>query len=191
MLRMFLVASILAFAVSTAAVADALIAGCVEPRSLEVIVPVSLHDAAGTPLGGDRQTGERIASIALRVAATPDDSIESLSLERSGELAHIDPMFETASSRGPTASWLVTFHEENLPTVRTDEAVLIANIIVKLRSWPSAPIHLRLDRDLSMLSNQGGTIAETRADESLELRDGCIQAGRAKGEVLTPGQENR
>ena len=189
MLRVFLVASLLTATAPAAALADELIIGCVEARSLEVAVPVLLRDAAMTRLGGDRPAGERIASMAMRIVATPEDSIESMSIERSGAFARIEPIFQNASSRGAGASYLVSFFEEDLPAARTDETVLLAHLIVKLRAWPSSTIQLRLDRDVSMLSNQAGTIAESWADESLDLRDGCISAERTSGVAPHPRQE--
>lgn len=166
--------------------ADVLLVGCVEPRNVDVVVPIAIRDGTGTPLGRDRRAGQGIDSLSLRITASPQDVIESMTVRRS-ESIQKEPLFELAPAAGPIASYVVSYREGDLVAPRRGEDLVVAHLVIKLRELPASPIQLRIDREVSILANQGGTIEENQRNETLEFSDGCIAANSR--ESVNPGRE--
>lgn len=133
-------------------------------------VPITLSDAAGTPLGVDRPVGQRIQALAITVRFTPAAAVSSATLARAGLLAGRTPVFETTATGPGTVTWVGTFDESAgaIPFAQpSGGGDLILALSVTLAS--GATVSASLDDLTTTLSNQGGTLSESTDDATLVL----------------------
>lgn len=133
-------------------------------------VPITLSDAAGTPLSIDLPAGQRIQAFAITVRFTPAAAVSSASLVRAGLLAGRTPIFETTATGPGTITWVGSFDESTgaIPfTQPPGSGNQILTLSVTLA--PGAAVSASFDAPATSLSNQGGTLSESPADATLVL----------------------
>ncbi|HSM51999.1 MAG TPA: dockerin type I repeat-containing protein [Thermoanaerobaculia bacterium] len=154
-----------------------------------IAIPVTLRDAAGTPLGRDRAAEDPIQALALSVNVLPAGAVTAIEVRRAGALAKAEPLFESRPVHASGAALVVSFDEAFAPlaisplgaaTSRTPPATTIAEVVVTLTRdlAPGTVVELRLDPATTLLSNQAGTVSETAANGWLQLSDGRIEVAR-------------
>lgn len=150
------------------------------PAGKTVLLPVTVRDRQETPLGWERPFGERIQGIALKVRAVPATGVASITVRRAGVTAGLAPLFEAQPRAAGAGSLVVSFDEATQlvplsPAGRTGQ--IVATVEVKLAPGLArgTVIELRLDPGVTVLSNQGGTVAESVANGWLEITDGRIE----------------
>ncbi len=154
-----------------------------------IAIPVTLVDAAGTPLGRDRDAEAPIQALALSVNVLPAGAVTAIEVRRAGVLARPEPLFESRPVHAAGAALVVSFDEAFAPlpissagvsASRTPPATAIAEVVVTLARElaPGTAVELRLDPGTTLLSNQAGTVSETAANGWLALRDGRIEVTR-------------
>jgi hypothetical protein len=148
-----------------------------------VVLPLTVTDRQGTPLGWERPFGERIQGLAFKVRALPATAVRSMVVRRAGVAGDLAPLFETSPAGQGSASLLVSFDEATalLPLSTTGRrGQPVAEVEVRLAPGlaPGAVVELRLDPGVTVLSNQGGTVVESAANGWLRLVDGKIQVQR-------------
>jgi hypothetical protein len=149
------------------------------PGGGAAVVPVSILDHTGTPLGADAGTGNRIQGVGFKVMFSTD-LVSSVSFTRAGVMASPAPLFELMLQGPGYMSYLVSFTESTSPIPFTPDAAapgdLIGRLTVNLQ--PSAPIGgvviLQFDPPSAILSNQAGTVRETVALGTLALVNGSV-----------------
>ncbi len=134
-------------------------------------VPITLSDAAGTPLGVDRPAGQRIQAFALTVRFTPAAAVTSATLVRAGLLAGRTPVFETTAMGPGTITWVGSFDESAgaIPFTQPPGAGGDAILSLSVTLAPGATVSASLDAPTTTLSNQGGTLSESAAEATLAL----------------------
>jgi hypothetical protein len=158
---------------------DRIIIGSVTASGATADVPVSIRDAAGTPLGADRPAGSKIQALSIKVNYSPASAVQSVSFSRAGITRNLSPIFETAPTATGTASLIVSFDEASNPIPFTlNGTSQVAHLVFTLSNSaaPSSSISLELDPGLTQLTDSGGTAAtkETAANGTLELINGRI-----------------
>ena len=148
-----------------------------------VVLPLTVRDSQGTPLGWERPFGERVQGISLRVQALPAQAVRSIVVRRAGITADLAPLFETRPAGRGSASLLVSFEEATdlVPLTasgRGGQQVAAVEVQLAAGLAPGTVIELRLDPGVTVLSNQGGTVAESAANGWLRLVDGRIEVTR-------------
>lgn len=148
-----------------------------------VVLPLTVKDSQGTPLGWERPFGERIQGISLKVQALPATAVRSIVVRRAGVSADLAPLFEARPAGRGSASLLVSFDEATelvplLPSSRRGQQVAEIEVQLAAGLAPGTVIELRLDPGVTVLSNQGGTVAESAANGWLRLVDGRIDVQR-------------
>ncbi len=148
-----------------------------------VVLPLTVKDSQGTPLGWERPFGERIQGLSLKVQALPATAVRSIVVRRAGVMADLAPLFEAQPAGRGSASLLVSFEEATdlVPLTQSGRGgQQVAAVEVQLAAGlaPGTVIELRLDPGVTVLSNQGGTVAESSANGWLRLVDGRIEVGR-------------
>ncbi len=133
-------------------------------------VPITLSDAAGTPLGVDRPAGERIQAFAITVRFTPAAAVSSATLVRAGLLAGRTPVFETTATGPGTVTWVGSFDEAPgaIPFTQppgSGNQVLALSVTLA----PGATVSASLDSATTTLSDQGGTVSQSAEDATLVL----------------------
>ena len=133
-------------------------------------VPITVSDAAGTPLGVDRPAGQRIQAFAITVRFTPAAAVSSASLVRAGLLAGRTPVFETTATGPGTITWVGSF-DESAGAIPFTQPPGSGNQILTLSVTlaPGATVSASFDAPTTSLSNQGGTLSEGPADATLVL----------------------
>jgi hypothetical protein len=144
-----------------------------------VVAHVWVVDADGTPLGWDGPTGERIGALAFRVRALPAGAVAALVVRRAGVLAGDSPLFEARPASADGVSLVVAFDPARDPlrlgTGGTERQVIAALEVTLQRGLaPGTRIELRLDPEVTVLSNRAGTVSETPGNGWLRLRDGLV-----------------
>jgi hypothetical protein len=134
-------------------------------------VPITLSDAAGTPLGVDRPAGQRIQAFAVTVRFTPAAAVTSASLVRAGLLAGRTPVFETTATGPGTITWVGSFDEPvgAIPFTQPPGASGDAILSLSVTLAPGTAVSASFDAPTTTLSNQGGTVSESTADATLVL----------------------
>jgi hypothetical protein len=151
-----------------------------------IAIPVTLLDAAGTPLGRDRAAEDPIQALALHVNVLPAGAVTAIELRRVGVLAKYEPLFESRPVHTSDAALVVSFDEAFAPLAisalgatasRTPPATPVAEVVVTLSRElaPGTVVELRLDPGTTLLSNQAGTVSESAANGWLALADGRIE----------------
>jgi uncharacterized protein YjdB len=162
--------------------ADVVTVGTVTASGNTVDVPIYILDASGTPLGTDRPAGSRIQSLSIKVDYSPSAAVQSVTFERAGVTAGLNPTSEFKPSSPGSTSLLVTFQEGTNPIPFGLNAPapgdLIAHLVFTLAAsaTPGSSINLTLDSALTQLTDSGGTAAtkETTTNGELALVDGRI-----------------
>ncbi len=146
-----------------------------------VQVPIHIRDVAGTPLGIDAGTGNRIQGLAVSIAFAPAAAVTSATIVRSGITAALTPLFETTGSTTGVVSYLGSCSETaavlpfSQPPSATGDEVL--RLRLTLASTASGTITLTPQPAGTVLSNQAGTVSETVGDGNLSLQGGVITLG--------------
>lgn len=182
-------ALILLVCVTSAVAQDVLTLGTGEAAAGGVVsIPVSIRDVAGTPLGIDASSGNRIQGFAFKVLF-PTEIVASMSFARAGVTASLTPLHQTALQGSGWSAALVSFNESsNLISFGLDAAApgdLVGTLSVTLSVTAPAgsTAMLRLDPPSAMLSNQAGSVRETVANGTLSLVNGSV---RVTGSLATP-----
>ncbi len=134
-------------------------------------VPITLSDAAGTPLGVDRPAGERIRAFAVTVRLSPAAAVTSATLVRAGLLAGRTPIFETTATGPGTVTWVGSFDESTgaIPFAQPPGAGGDAILSLSVTLSPGTTVSASLDAPTTTLANQGGTVSESSDDATLAL----------------------
>lgn len=134
-------------------------------------VPITVSDAAGTPLGIDRPAGQRIQAFAVTVRFAPAAAVTSATLVRTGLLAGRMPVFETTATGPGTITWVGLFDESAGAVPFTQPPGTGGDTILSLSVTlaPGATVSASLDAPTTTLSNQGGTVSESTGDATLVL----------------------
>ncbi len=134
-------------------------------------VPITLSDAAGTPLGVDRPAGERIQAFALTVRFSPAAAVTSATLVRASLLAGRAPIFETTATGPGTITWVGSFDESvgSIPFSQPPGAGGDAILTLSVTLVPGTTVSASFDAPTTSLSNQGGTLSESTVDATLGL----------------------
>lgn len=133
-------------------------------------VPITVSDAAGTPLGIDRPAGKRIQAFAITARFSPAAAVSSATLARSGLLAGRTPVFETTTTGPGTITWVGSF-DESVGAIPFPQPPAEGDAILALSVtlMPGAAVTVSLDSVTTTLSNQGGTLSESSDDGTLVL----------------------
>jgi hypothetical protein len=164
---------------------DVVTVGTVTTSGTNVIVPVSIRDLSGTPLGVDQPAGSRIQAYSIKVDYAPTAAITSITFQRAGITAALTPSFESSPSTPGSVSLINTFAESTDAIPFTLDAAAPGNQVGELLVTlsPGLPagtvISLSLDATLTQLSNQAGTTSETTTLNTLSLVDGSITVAAA------------
>jgi len=145
----------------------------------QVVLQVLLEDRRGTPLGRDAAAEAAIQGIALKVRCVPASAVTEVIVRRAGATAGLRPLFESQKPRtASTASYLASFSEATDP-IPLDELSVVAEVVVKLArtAAPGTLVDVRLDPQVTALSNQAGTVLESVPNGWLMLWDGRILVG--------------
>jgi hypothetical protein len=156
---------------------DVLTIGTVSaPSGGVATIPVYVRDLAGTALGSDAGTGNRIQGIALKVTY-PASVVASASFTRSGATQSLTPLYDGTFTTSSSIAWVGSFEESSNPIPLTLNAAAPGNQIgtLSLSLKPEAfdSITLTLDAPSATLSNQAGSVAE-KAGTGLSLVNGRI-----------------
>jgi hypothetical protein len=140
-------------------------------------IPLSVHDATGTPLGLEKDLGASVQSIAVRVRVQPSAAVVDARIERAGVAANATPRFEVTPRSRDGVSWLAVFDAPASPlqlTPRRTSTVAVLHLRLAENLVRGDRIELRLDAEASVLANAAGTIQESAGNGWLALRDGLI-----------------
>jgi hypothetical protein len=179
----FILAALVAvFAAGAVSAQDVVTVAAVTAAGTTVDVPISIRDAAGTPLGMDRPAGSKIQSFSIKVTYAPAGAVSSISIARDGITASLTPTSEFKPTTASSVSLLDTFPESTSPIPFTLNAAApgnrVAHLLVTLSAaaTPGTSITLTLDPALTQLTDAGGSAAtkETSANGQLQLVDGSI-----------------
>jgi uncharacterized protein YjdB len=176
----FLFSSVLCF--SAFAASDVVTVGTVNATGVNVEVPISIRDVSGTTLGMDQPSGSRIQSISVKVTYAPASAVQSVSINRAGITAGLNPIFESKPSSSNSRSLIVTFQESSDLIPFTSNASAPGNLVARLSftlspsAVPGSSISLTLDPSLTQLTDAGGSAAtkETVGNGRLSLVNGQI-----------------
>jgi hypothetical protein len=144
-----------------------------------VLIPVSILDHTGTPLGSDAGTGNRIQGIAFKILF-PTELVQSISFARSGVTSSLTPLFEATPSGDGFLSYIASFAETTnaIPFTPNGSGAgdEIGTLTVTLKSAATVgtSITLRLDPPSAFLSNQASTVNETIALGNLSVVNGSV-----------------
>src|SRR5258708_22876810 len=161
---------------------DVVTVGTVNAAGTTVDVPVSIRDAAGTPLGVDQPAGSKIQSFSIKVSYSPAASVSSVTFTRAGITTNLTPTSEFSPSSSGAISLLDTFQESTNPIPFTLNAPAPGNQVAHLvfnlspSAMPGTSIALTLDPTLTQLTDDGGsaTTKETQGNGRLALVNGAI-----------------
>ncbi len=168
-------------AAGSTAAQDTITVGSVVADGPTVTVPVHIRDVAGTPLGNDRPAGSKIQSFSIKVIYAPASAVSSVTFERAGITASLNPTIELAPTSAGAISLLATFQESSNPIPFTAAGApgnQVARLVFTLSAsaTPGTSITLSIDSGLTQLTDAGGSAAtkETEANGGLSLVDGEI-----------------
>lgn len=134
-------------------------------------VPITLADAAGTPLGVEGPAGSRIQAIVVTVRFTPASSVTAVTFRRAGLLAGRTPVFETTATGPGTVTWIGVFDEAAgpLPFAQPPSGAGDTVLALAVTLAPGSSATMSFDAPATTLSNQAGTASESVDDGSLAL----------------------
>ncbi|HEV7920647.1 MAG TPA: Ig-like domain repeat protein [Thermoanaerobaculia bacterium] len=143
-----------------------------------VRVAVSLQDVAGTPLGADSAIGRRIQGVAFRVAYDPA-KVAGVTFARGGVLQNLTPLYDRTSAASGSIAYLGAFEEATQPIPLGTAVARIGTLSVQLAPGLTAGtvVALTLDPATTVLSNQAGTVFESRYNRKLTLASGSVTVG--------------
>jgi hypothetical protein len=143
-----------------------------------VSVAVSLRDATGTVLGTDAAAGNRIQGIAFAFKYDPT-VITSVTFSRAGVMQGLTPLYERTVQAAGSLGYIASFSEATQPIPFTTGTDRIGTLTIQLAPGLAngTTTALTLDRLLTGLSNQDGTVLETRYTGSLSLISGSVTVG--------------
>jgi len=147
-----------------------------------VVIPISVRDTSGTPLGRDAAAGLKIQGLSWRITYSPASAISSITMSRAGITAGLTPLFESFPGSGNTVSYVGSFDEAtNLIPFTLDAAspgdqVAKLTVNISAAATPNTVITLVIDPNpaVTLLSNDAGTTSESTAAGNLALVDGSI-----------------
>lgn len=154
-----------------------------------VTIPVFIRDIAGTPLGVDRTTANRISGISFNVTPTNPSAIAvdgtgklQVTVAAAGVTTGITPTFSNVPRTGTTFGYIVTY-DVATPIPFTSNAAspgdLVANVTITLAATaaPGTRIDLVVNPSnaVTSLVNADSSISETTTNGGLSVVSGCIQ----------------
>jgi IPT/TIG domain/Dockerin type I domain len=147
------------------------------PRAGHYIVPV-IMTASGNSIVPQ--------ALSLRVHFDPEGTMGDVAVRRAGAAKNADVTFEINRRLGNDLSYLVTYDPSNggLSLGQSRSAVVAEIEIASL----DANVAVSVDPELTMLSDQTGTMTATVANGRLEVKGTTIESG-ASPRPRTPGHE--
>jgi hypothetical protein len=178
------------------AASDVVTVGTVTATGTTVDVPVHIRDVSTTSLGMDQPAGSKIQSYTIKVSYAPASSVQSVTFNRAGITASLNPTFEQKLPNSGSITLLDTFQESTdlIPFTlnASTPGDLVAHLVFTLSASapPGSTIALTLDPSLTLLSDAGGTgsTKETSGNGRLTLVDGQITVPAASVS-LTPSSK--
>jgi hypothetical protein len=177
---LFLLATL--FLAGAVSAQDSVTVGTVTADGPVVDVPVYIRDIGGTPLGIDQPAASHIQAFSIRVSYAPAAAVSSVTFQRAGITARLNPIFETKPVTAGAISLLDSFRQSTDPIPFTLSATrpgdYVAHLVFTLSSSavPGMDIALTLDPATTQLTDEGGSAAtkESVGNGKLALGDGVI-----------------
>ncbi len=157
---------------------DALALGRVSSGPGVVRVPVYLRMVGETAFNST--AGVALQGIAFRVNFAPSARVSSVRVDRTGAaglLSDLSPIFESSPRTAASVSYIGVF-EQKIPAAidAAEPGQKILDLVFTVEpGGGSGAILLELDREVTTLSNQGGTVGESVKGGSLRLASGSIE----------------
>ena len=142
-----------------------------------VKVPIRLKDAFGTTLGVDAGAGNQIQGFSVKVSVLPADYVDTVSIDRSGALASLTPLYEYKNSMGNMATLVTSFDEASQPVPGLyGEGSEIATLSVQISNAakPYTALLHAFDKQKTLISNQAGTNTESTLYSQIDTTDGSV-----------------
>lgn len=142
-----------------------------------VTVPVYLRDVSGTALGAGSGAGKLIQGIMLQVTTTPAVPGMTITFAPTGVLSGRTPLYQ----RGGSGRWIGAYSESAQPLSFAANPAApgdrIGTLTITLPAGLTGSIALAFNPLTTMLSNEAGTVSESRANRHLQLAGGTITLG--------------
>lgn len=120
-----------------------------------------------------------IQALSFKVTYSPAAAVKSVKVERAGMLKTLTPLFESAPVHDNSASLIASFDRASAPlvfgTTADERGDLVAEVEVVLADDAGdGRVQFSLDRNVTSLGNQEGTLSLTPAAGTLRLEDGGV-----------------
>lgn len=126
-------------------------------------------------------TADPIQAVSFKVTYTPAAAVKSVKVQRAGILGSLTPLFESAPVHDNSASLIAAFDRSSSPIVfgmtadqRGDQIAEI-EVVLAGDAAEGTRVQFALDRNVSSLGNQAGTLSLTAAAGTLSLQDGSVE----------------
>lgn len=126
---------------------------------------------------------DAIQALSFKITYSPAAAVKSVKVQRAGILKPLTPLFESAPVHDNSASLIASFDRASAPLVFGSTADqrgdLVAEIEVVLADDAGdGRVQFALDRNVTSLGNQEGTLSLTPASGTLRLEDGGVEITR-------------